>query len=120
MAGQDMPMNGFPIVTSADYVYVELANGSQGKIKKSDLIGLFNNIYVSRAHITGDTLLSTANECGCYFVRECSDSPYPYAMLMVDKAESQGFIIIRQEIFDYMTWQTKTRIIRNGVESPWR
>lgn len=35
---QDIAMNQFQIVTDAPYVYVELADGSQGKIKKSDLV----------------------------------------------------------------------------------
>lgn len=34
---QDIAMNQFQIVSDAPYVYVELADGSQGKIKKSDL-----------------------------------------------------------------------------------
>lgn len=37
MAEQDIAMNQFQIVSDAPYVYVELADGSQGKIKKSDL-----------------------------------------------------------------------------------
>ena len=37
---QDIAMNQFQIVSDAPYVYVELADGSQGKIKKSDLIEL--------------------------------------------------------------------------------
>lgn len=37
MAG-DIAMNQFQIVGDASYVYVELADGSQGKIKKSDLV----------------------------------------------------------------------------------
>lgn len=37
MAGDDIAMNAFQIVTDADYVYVEKGN-SQGKIGKSDLI----------------------------------------------------------------------------------
>jgi len=38
MAGDDIAMNQFQIVSDAPYVYVELADGSQGKIKKSDLV----------------------------------------------------------------------------------
>lgn len=34
---QDIKMNQFQVVTDAPYIYVELADGSQGKIKKSDL-----------------------------------------------------------------------------------
>ena len=42
---QDIAMNQFQIVSDAPYVYVELADGSQGKIKKETLMnasGLFN------------------------------------------------------------------------------
>ena len=35
---QDIAMNQFQVVTDAPYVYVELADGSQGKIKKSNLL----------------------------------------------------------------------------------
>ena len=35
---QDIAMNQFQMVTDAPYIYVELADGSQGKIKKSDLL----------------------------------------------------------------------------------
>ena len=35
---QDIKMNQFQVVTDAPYIYVELADGSQGKIKKSDLL----------------------------------------------------------------------------------
>ena len=39
MAGkQDIAMNQFQIVSDAPYFYVEASDGSQGKIKKSDLI----------------------------------------------------------------------------------
>ena len=34
---QDIAMNAFQIVTAAEYIYAEATNGSQVKIKKSDL-----------------------------------------------------------------------------------
>ena len=33
----DIPMNAFQMVSDAPYVYVELADGYQGKIKEGDL-----------------------------------------------------------------------------------
>lgn len=39
---QDIAMNQFQIVTNAPYIYVELADGSQGKIKKEDLANVMN------------------------------------------------------------------------------
>ena len=35
---QDIPMNQFPVVTDVAYIYAESSNGSQVKIKKSDLL----------------------------------------------------------------------------------
>lgn len=37
---QDIPMNQFQTVTDVAYIYAEAANGSQVKIKKSDLVEL--------------------------------------------------------------------------------
>lgn len=48
MAEQDIAMNQFQIVSDAPYVYVELADGSQGKIKKSDLLGA---LFQSRGEV---------------------------------------------------------------------
>ena len=44
MATEDIKMNQFQIVSDAPYVYVELADGSQGKIKKSDLANMMNTL----------------------------------------------------------------------------
>lgn len=40
MAGDDIKMNSFAQATDAAYIYAEAANGSQVKIKKSDLVKL--------------------------------------------------------------------------------
>ena len=49
MAGKDIEMNTFSPATDCEYIYIELANGSQGKIKKSDLAkivyGLIGGIF---------------------------------------------------------------------------
>lgn len=37
MAGQDIEMNAFTLATDGAYIYAEATNGSQVKIKKSDL-----------------------------------------------------------------------------------
>lgn len=37
MAEQDIAMNQFQIVTDAEYIYGETANGSQGKVAKNQL-----------------------------------------------------------------------------------
>lgn len=38
MADDDIKMNSFAQATDAAYIYAEAANGSQVKIKKSDLV----------------------------------------------------------------------------------
>lgn len=48
MAEQDIAMNAFQIVTDAEYIYAETANGSQVKIKKSDLLGA---LFQSRGEV---------------------------------------------------------------------
>ncbi len=44
---EDIKMNQFQIVSDAPYVYVELADGSQGKIKKEDLTKLISDSIAS-------------------------------------------------------------------------
>ena len=44
---QDIAMNQFQMVTDAPYIYVELADGSQGKIKKSDLANVVGEIMAN-------------------------------------------------------------------------
>lgn len=41
---QDMAMNQFPTVTDVAYIYAESSNGSQVKIKKSDLVNIMNTL----------------------------------------------------------------------------
>lgn len=51
---EDIRMNKFQIATDADYFYVELADGSQGKIKKSDLVELMRTgIGIAKASKDG-------------------------------------------------------------------
>ena len=59
---QDIAMNQFQIVTDAPYVYVELADGSQGKIKKNDLL----NAMFQKGTPVKDYNLNT--EIGIYYI----------------------------------------------------
>lgn len=65
----DTRMNDFTPATDADYIYVELDDGSQGKMKKDDLrsliLGNLGNIKVSRGDGDGAGLL--APEIGLVF-----------------------------------------------------
>lgn len=45
---QDIAMNAFTSATDAEYIYAETANGSQVKIKKSDLLGA---LFQSRGEV---------------------------------------------------------------------
>ena len=62
MAGDDIAMNQFQIVSDAPYIYVELADGSQGKIKKSDLL----NAMFQKGTPVKDYNLNT--EIGIYYI----------------------------------------------------
>lgn len=44
MAGSDIAMNQFPVKADCEYIYIEL-NGSQAKIKKTDLINLLSSAF---------------------------------------------------------------------------
>ena len=59
---QDIKMNQFQVVTDAPYIYVELADGSQGKIKKSDLL----NAMFQKGTPVEDYNLNT--EIGIYYI----------------------------------------------------
>lgn len=66
---EDIKMNNFTPATDADYFYVELADGSQGKMNKGDLRSLFlgdlENIKISFGDNSGVGLL--APEIGLVF-----------------------------------------------------
>jgi hypothetical protein len=51
MAGDDIAMNQFQIVSDADYVYVEKGN-SQGKIEKNVFIDIVKR-YITSVRFTG-------------------------------------------------------------------
>ena len=52
MAGDDIAMNQFQVVTDAAYIYAEAANGSQVKIKKSDFIDIVKR-YITSVRFAG-------------------------------------------------------------------
>jgi len=59
---QDIAMNQFQVVTDAEYIYVEATNGSQVKIKKSDLL----NAMFQKGTPVKDYNLNT--EIGIYYI----------------------------------------------------
>lgn len=62
MAGDDIKMNSFAQATDAAYIYAEAANGSQVKIKKSDLL----NAMFQKGTPVKDYNLNT--EIGIYYI----------------------------------------------------
>lgn len=59
---QDIAMNQFQVETDAEYIYVEATNGSQVKIKKSDLL----NAMFQKGTPVKDYNLNT--EIGIYYI----------------------------------------------------
>lgn len=78
---QDMPMNGFKIASDSQYVYVELADGSQGKIRKSDL---FSILFQNRGNSSNP---DNSIESGVYGMNTdggiTSNSPVGHGILLV-------------------------------------
>lgn len=64
----DVPMNTFTPATDAEYIYAEATDGSQVKIKKSDLISLLKNrfSYVDVYNYSGD--ISNISKTGIYMI----------------------------------------------------
>lgn len=62
MAGNDIAMNTFTSATDAAYIYAEATNGSQVKIKKSDLL----NAMFQKGTPVKDYNLNT--EIGIYYI----------------------------------------------------
>ena len=61
MAGNDIAMNAFKVLTDVAYVYGEASDSSQGKIGKSDLIslllGIREKLGIKISNENGPTLL---------------------------------------------------------------
>ena len=81
MAGNDIAMNQFQVITDAAYIYGEAANGSQGKIKKSDL---FSILFQDRGNVLD---VNDATKSGTYKGHNIKNAPITdYGMLIVFKS----------------------------------
>ena len=91
---QDILMNAFTPATDAEYIYAEAADGSQIKIKKSDLISLIlgslANIKVNKSDGSGAGILQP--NVGIVFAYN-SNNPTQYIIYMYIK--STGEIAVR-------------------------
>lgn len=62
---KDVPMNTFTPATDAEYIYAEAIDGSQVKIKKSDLIGLIG-AYCRKSALSNVNIDTFRLEIGTY------------------------------------------------------
>lgn len=101
MADSDIAMNMFTTATNAEYIYAEAANGSQVKIKKSDLAnimaGLINPICTSKSMISPDGWnFRTATENGIYSIVDAK------LETMDNPGISYGVLIVARTTLDYV------------------
>ena len=91
----DKRMNEFQQVADAEYVYAEAANGSQIKIKKSDLVSLIlgslSNIKVSKSNGDGPGLLQP--NVGIVFAYN-SNNPTQYVIYMYIRSTGETAVRI--------------------------
>lgn len=110
MAGDDIAMNQFQIVSDAPYVYVELADGSQGKIKKSDLL----NAMFQKGTPVKDYNLNT--EIGIYYINVSVNgtingpsNSISYGILFVLKGLNNYIVQIACSVTDLLNVFIRTR-----------
>ena len=113
----DKKMNEFQQVADAEYVYVEAADGSQVKIKKSDLFssifqyrGLasshdFNDNDISGSYQTGDFSRNAANNPGVgYGVLVCMDVGSYLLQFSFDMFEKKMYYRMRTNLNEWKNW----------------
>lgn len=72
----DIRMNNFTPATDVDYFYVELADGSQGKIKKTDVINLLKKAFTYVDEMTWDRDVNVCNRTGVFrIIQGASNGP---------------------------------------------
>lgn len=93
---QDIKMNQFQVVTDAPYIYVELADGSQGKIKKSDLLGA---LFQDRGTFEGD--LNELKTAGMYYITgNTENKPAGFYGLMLVFRSGAGIVQIAYSVYN--------------------
>lgn len=97
MAGSDIAMNQFPVVNEVSYVYGETANGSQVKIKKSDLAKIIgkllpigNDFFYEGPIGIGQVINTGINKIGCLCYVRFGSSP---AIATFDFSKNSGYIL---------------------------
>ena len=116
MAEQDIKMNQFQVVTDAAYIYAEAANGSQVKIKKSDL---FTSVFAYKGLLSSDKDLNTISENGIYYSAFAMNSPENVSGLLLHYAEKDmasqilinsrnGGVYTRSRVYNTGNWDKWT------------
>ena len=113
---QDIAMNQFQVVTDVEYIYVETANGSQGKIKKSDL---FARVFAYKGLLREDKDLNTISENGIYYSANALNSPERVTGLLLHYMETDmasqilinsrtGELYTRSQVYNTGNWDNWT------------
>lgn len=113
---QDIAMNQFQIVSDAPYIYVELADGSQGKIKKSDL---FTRVFAYKGLLREGKDLNTISENGIYYSANALNSPERVNGLLLHYMETDmasqilissrtGELYTRSQVYNTGNWDKWT------------
>lgn len=104
MAEQDIAMNEFTTATNAEYIYAEAANGSQVKIKKSDLLGA---LFQDRGTFEGD--VNELRTAGMYYVTGNTQNTPPgyYGLMLVFKSGAG----IAQRVYSVSGKPSKERVL---------
>lgn len=112
---QDIKMNQFQVVTDAPYVYVELADGSQGKIKKSDL---FASVFAYKSLLREDKDLNDISENGIYYSANALNSPERVTGLLLHYMETD---MASQILINSRTGElyTRSRVYNTGNWDKW-
>lgn len=74
---QDIAMNAFKVLTDVTYLYGEATDGSQGKIKKSDLYNIFPALSISNGgHLENDKDFNEIVKFGLYSLSTKNNAPF--------------------------------------------
>ena len=115
MAGDDIAMNQFQVVTDVEYIYGETANGSQVKIKKSDL---FTSVFAYKGLLGSGKDLNTISENGIYYSAFAENSPKNISGLLLHYAENDmaSQILINSRNGELYT---RSRVYNTGNWDKW-
>lgn len=116
MAGDDIKMNSFAQATEAAYIYAEAANGSQVKIKMSDL---FARVFAYKGLLREDKDLNTISENGIYYSANALNSPERVTGLLLHYMETDmasqilinsrtGELYTRSQVYNTGNWDKWT------------